>query len=385
LALSAALDGIAAAAPPRPAMPTQESTPVQQPTCDLLVYNNPTCRGEMYNPTKDERITAEGYPCVRVRLGDLPVEAPVKASLTVEDASGRALVNQTKTLEVAAGAATWELRLDRPLAAPTRATLEVTQGQRRWAFAREVRLHRLYGRATDFEGHPIAAYVSANGHPGCTAQAAPDGHYEIWLPETYFPAFFVADTGYAQKSLEVWVYDYRPRADLELDMRIGQLELYELQAWRGIAGLKVDFIPQSIGLINRALRAAGPGHRQEQTRALADVYFGMSDAKPFLNQQDISVELDGKPLTIDGWWEREEPLSRSLAALLGPDTDRPRSRPEYTLQLSDAPGFDDPGKTQVLRVVISRRYVDGNAVITEKGEGYYLGLQPGWGVSGGGR
>lgn len=361
---------------------TQEMTE-PQPRCEFLLYNNPVVHGEAFNATKGEKVEMEGYPSIRVRFKGLAAGEGTEVSAEVKDGAKVRLFERTAAVTIHDGRAVCDMRLDQPLINPASWEVSVKQGVRRWNFTGQVILHKLYGRITDFDGKPLTAFVSANGdHPGATAQANQNGEYVLWLAESYYPAFFVADTDYAQRTLEVWVYDYRPKEDLRLDMRIGQLELYELHAWRGTGGLKLDFIPQSIGLTNRALRVTKTEEPGQARDTLCEIMFGSSEGKPYLGKDDITVELGGTPLTIQGFWERAESLDAAAGAM-GVKSTRPLSRPEYTLQLSDLRDQGTRGNPQVLRITLTRRLVEGDKVVVERGEGYYLGLRTGGGVSGG--
>jgi len=354
------------------AAPIAAQEAAARPRGDVLLFNNPPVRGRLHNPFKQEDIPLEGYPFARVIVRGLPKDDPAQVELTVTSPDGEQLFRQTGEVRPEGGATAWTARFDRPLKRPGGAEVRLTQGDTTWRYRQEIRLHRLHGRITDFAGKPIAGFVMVNGYDGAIAQADADGRYEMWLPETHLPALTFMDSGYGYSSLEAWVCDYTPRHDLELNPRIGQLELYEIQAWRGYSGLKLDLIPMSLGVSTRLARAEGVGEEFGK-------YFGqLPDGKAFLNREDLQVELDGKPLEVHGFWERVD--------LMGGDprkSETTNSRPEYTLQTSDVRGDGPRGETQVLRVVVTRRHVDGGKLVEEKGEGYYLGLRAGWSASGG--
>ncbi len=288
----------------------------EQPRCEFSLYNNPTVRGEAFNPAKGEKVEMDGYPSIQVRLRGLPAGEAVKVAAEVKDSTGAKIFSGAGTAAVEGGLAQCEVRLDKSLVKPATWSASIKQGARQWNFGGLVVLHKLYGRITDFDGKPLSAFLCANGnHPGAVVQANKDGEYVFFLPEAYYPAFFVADTDYADRTLEVWVYDYRPKGDLKLDLRIGQLEVYELHAWRGVAGLKLDFIPQSVGLINRALRVTKTVEPGQARDTFCGIMFGSSEGKPYLSKEDITAELGVTPLTIQGFWERQEALDTAAAAM----------------------------------------------------------------------
>jgi hypothetical protein len=341
---------------------------VARPECAITVFNNPAVQGKLYNPYKDEHIPLKGFPWVKVQLEELPSDGPVSLRLVVCDSSHQVISERSEVLSPKGRTVIWPVTYDHPLVHPLVAELDATQGERGWHFAQETRLHRLSGRVTDFDGAPVAAFVVAIGYDGLAALAGADGNYEIWLPEVPLPSLVVVDQQYGSGRIETWVYGYHPRHDLQLNVRMGEIEVYELQAWRANCGLKADFIPLSLGLANRLREAMGEDF---STSAFNRLFGSLVDAKAFLNREDIAVDLDGEPLRVTGSWERQDLLP-------GGKTEAEQSRPEYSLQLTDKTVTGKPGTTQVLRLTITRQRVDGDRIATERGEGYYLGLRSGW-------
>jgi len=179
-----------------------EMLQTQSPTCEFLLYNNPAVRGPLYNPLKEERGEISGYPALRIQLREVPAKGPTNLSVEVRDSADACLFERTATVTIHNARASCEMRLEKPLRGPATWAVRVTQGAQEWSFSGNVRLHKLYGRLTDFEGKPLRAFVAANGdHPGGVAQADENGEYVLWLPETYYPSFFVADADYAQRTL----------------------------------------------------------------------------------------------------------------------------------------------------------------------------------------
>ena len=334
------------------------------PSCEALLFNNPAASLEAYHPVVGQQFTLEGFPSIWVRLSGLPSDEEAVLRVTAVDATGTALAAESTELTPEAGAASWRWRLGEPLTAPAGLQVEVTQGAEAWTYREQVRLHRLSGRITDFEGKPRAGYVMALGYDGLLVKANADGAYELWVPETPLPAVVVLDETWGKTTVETWIYDWYPRHDVALDPRLGEVEVYELHAWRGASGLKVDFIPMSVGLINRLLNTVG--------REKLNDYFGViSDAKPYLNREGVTVELNGKPLEVRGFDTRADQLQRLEGGA-------ENGRPEYTLQLTDLPRDGAPGETQLLRVTARRTYIEDGKLVEEQGESYYLGLRAHW-------
>ena len=338
----------------------------RSPSCEVLLFNNPAVKADLYNPIADQKLPVEGFPSVYTCVRDLPTGEKVHVRLTVTNATGVPLRSEQAELTPAGSLVSWRVRWEAPLAAPAAAEITVRQGDHTWVYRESLPLHRLWGRITDVSGAPRPGYVIALGYEGLMARADRDGEYELWVPETPLPAVVALDDSWAKTTVETWIHDWYPQHDLRLDPRLGQIELYELHAWRGYSGLKVDFIPLSIGLGDRLMKAVG-------REAFYQYYGRLSDAKPLLNREDISVELNGKPLQLRGFWPRMEAMGEEKES-----GGRENSRPEYTLQLVDAPHDGEPGQTQVLRVTVTHSHLLDGKLVEERGEGYYLGLRSYW-------
>lgn len=341
----------------------------RRPRVKAYLCNNPRWRTTLRNPVTGEAIPIEAFPSLSVDLGDLPSDGVWSVGATAFGHEQHELVTLESTVASQNRRLRWSWDLDEPVADPW--TIHVWARQDSYLFEETagLRINRLSGKVTDFDGRPIQGVVCANGVRGVAAPTDDAGRYSLWLPDGHILSLLAADAGYGEKTLQCWVYDYRPEGDFSLDMRVGQCEIYELNAWRGYCGIKVDFIPMSVGMV-RSLFVKG-----RACRSKAGEVFG-----PELSPCDVSVEVDGVAADILSMHRREEIMRTEKMVEPGL-----HSRAEYSLQVAD-PGAspdDSHGGCQVLRVTIRHRFVEAGRSLLEQGEGFFLGLRSGVGISGG--
>lgn len=332
---------------------------MRYPKMNAILCNNPYLRKIIRNPITGYESNADGFPTLVVEITQLPYDSLWEIEAVVYDQDHHESVALRSESPAENGNIKWTWKLDEPIENPWVMHLRVSQESVLFEQTIGLRIYRLYGKVTDFSGKPIEGIVCAN-MPGISTVSDKDGCYNLWLPDTRISSLLAMDVGFGTSSLECWVYDYWPREDLHLDMRVGQLELYELHAWRGFTGIKIDVIPMSVGIVN-VLFGEGkePGH--------------LESVGPDLNPSDISVELDGSPKDIFSMDRREEITAHKAADRISID-----SRPEYSLQIADISSSSLPfGSLQILRVAIRHHLRDGGQDIIEQGEGFYLGLRNG--------
>jgi len=340
---------------------------MRYPQARAYLSNNPRWHRTFRNPVAGVEIPVKAFPVLAVEFRDLPRGGSWQIGATVFGEGQDKLISLEATAASQDGRIHKSWELGDPLSNAWTVHVWARQDSYRFEETTGLRVYRLSGRVTDFDGKPIEAVVCANGVQGVAAPTDRAGRYDLWLPDRHIPSLLAADAGYGKSTLQCWVYDYRPQDDLALDMRVGQIELYELHAWRGYGGLKVDFIPMSVAIVNALF---GQGKKPGSLKSVG----------PELSPDDISVEVDGTAARILSVHTREEITRREAAAEMPFE-----SRPEYSLQVADpgcSPGVSF-GNPQVLRVAVRHHFKESGRSSLEQGEGFYLGLRSGVGYSGG--
>lgn len=336
----------------------------QRPQAKAYLGNNPRCQLLPWrHPDTGEVDEAESVPSLVVDFLHLPCNGEWDISATVIDGNGKKIISLVSSASSSNGQIHHSWHLDAPFLDPFSIRLTATQGSFAFEEITSLRIYQLAGRVTDFSGKPLKATVHANGLEGVATLTDDDGRYTLWLPDIRMRALQAYDAEYGRTNIETWIYDYRPKGDLNLDIRIGQIEIYELQAWRGYLGVKLDFIPMSVAYVLRCLESSAKGKGK---------------FAPAFNQDDIAVMADDVQARIMSINRRElEFFGRDVPADFTP----PDPQDEYSVQAAvpdSSPGAER-GSLQVVKVVLKH---EENGII-ERGEAFYLGLTNGCGIDGG--
>ena len=343
-----------------------------QPQGWAYLGNNPRCKLIPWRHV-DTGITEEmeSVPSLVADFTHLPRDGEWRIGATVLDGAKRKLFSVESSVSSSKGGMHHIWRLDAPLVDPCTVQLTAAQGSYVFEETSAVRLYRLSGKVTYFDGRPAKATVHANGLEGVAALTDAAERYTLWLPGIRIRALQAYDDGIGRTTVETWIYDYTPQDDLELDIRVGELELYELHAWRGYLGVKADFVPMSISHVLRCLE------RQPK---------GKGPYAPSFSADDIAVVADGHPasvvsvvVSVD---KRKQPF---FGRDLPEGFDLPDPQDEYSLQVAvpDCSPGSERGSTQIIKVVLKSGCKDGGSQTTEQGEAFYLGLRNGSGVNAG--
>jgi hypothetical protein len=333
------------------------------PILNAYLGNNPHCRHIPWKHPDGGVEEGESFPSLVADLEALPADGVWSLSATVFDSNRRVLAQLKANVSAKQGRIHQVWRLEAPLEGPYTLQLRVKQGGRSYAETRDLRLYRLFGKVTDFQGHPVKATVMAIGIEGGSVTTDETGVYSLWLPTVHIEALHAHDAGYGTTSIETWIYDYTPKEDLNLDLHIGQIEIYELRAWRGFTGVKVDFLPMSVSCCLSALKREG-------ARGRFAPEFLPEDIKAVLGETDTRI------LSVD---KRNEMLTNSEDIGMGD------YRKEYSLFISDptCSPHAEYGSLQVLKLALQHRYKENGQDFTEQGEGFYLGLRNGMAIDAG--
>ena len=336
---------------------------LRYPQVKAYLCNNPRWHKTIRHPFRGDEMTNKGFPALVVDLKGLPSAGSWKLGATVLNRENRKLVAFESSAASQDGCIHQSWELDDPLPDPWTIHVWAAQESCRFEETTGLRVYRVSGKVTDFDDKPIEAVVQACV-PGVATSTNGTGSYELWLPDRHIPWLMALDSGYGKSTLECWAYDYLPQSDLELDLRIGQVELYELRAWRGFCGIKIDFLPMSVGLVN----AMTEGKESARDNSIS----------PRLSSKDVEVRLDDKLVDILSLHRREEICKPG-------DTPVSYSREEYALQVADTGRSPSSprGSVQVLRVAVRHDLKEAGSSVVERGEGLYLGLRAGVGVSSG--
>jgi len=155
---------------------------------------------------------------------------------------------------------------------------------------------RVYGRLTDFEGVPLSGgdveIKDAMFQPVCKTTTNENGEYTLEAERgLYMGIFAVKD--YAVTNLEYWGWNLPAFEDTEINMKIGGLELYSINAFliqMGPPGISMMIYIRPMSL-KRYMKI------QEVTELNNEEIL---DISPNLNENDINITIDGMTTEILG-------------------------------------------------------------------------------------
>ncbi len=166
---------------------------------------------------------------------------------------------------------------------------EVTARVRRVRSVEEFSLplstHKLTGRVRDFQGRPFPAYVWAvndSDSPQAIVRTDEEGRFVLWYPEGKPLRVFIDDESYSKTTYECWIISPGLKADVRIEPRVGNLEVWGLHVWRTELHWHVYFWPCSLPLDLRAKRS------------------GREFTAPRLKKEEITVRIDGEEVPILG-------------------------------------------------------------------------------------
>ncbi|UCC41014.1 MAG: hypothetical protein JSV96_06165 [Candidatus Aminicenantes bacterium] len=118
---------------------------------------------------------------------------------------------------------------------PEKVTVIITSdGEKRKKEIR-CRYHKLFGRLTDFEGDPVEGFVfvcpDAFARSKLGVITDKNGNYEVVLPERTYNSIIANTAQYGISRLEAWAWHIIIDGEQQLDFKIGNGEVYNLNVW----------------------------------------------------------------------------------------------------------------------------------------------------------
>lgn len=148
------------------------------------------------------------------------------------------------------------------------------------------------GKATDFDNNPLqdATVEIKNDHFKAIYQTCTNvnGEYRIYVERGLYLAL-MAYKDYKTKYLEYWAWNFPAYQDLQINPRIGGIEVYAMNAFMpqgAYPSLVIYFRPMSLKR----------SHNMEGMKALKKT--SVIDISPDLSKDDIELRINGKPVKI---------------------------------------------------------------------------------------
>lgn len=152
---------------------------------------------------------------------------------------------------------------------------------------------KIFGRVTDFGGNPLqgAAVEIKDAHFEAIYKTYTNsaGEYEISVKKGLYMAL-MAHKDYKTKYLEYWAWNIPAYQDLNINPRIGGIEVYAMNAFKpqgAYPSIFIYFRPMS-------LKRYQEFEKRKDTIKKIDTI----DIAPKLSKNDIKVRINGKPVEI---------------------------------------------------------------------------------------
>jgi hypothetical protein len=147
-----------------------------------------------------------------------------------------------------------------------------------------IRLHKIYGKVTDFKGNPLSVVFLVNWDYDTylRGMSDADGNYTLWLPEEKVIHIFIDNATYGKSTLECFIgHEFILKKDLLLDLSIDRMELYNMRSWASFTSFYVYFIPMSLTRSNDQKL----NNTREEWPSL-----NVDRVKLFVNNKEISIK-----------------------------------------------------------------------------------------------
>jgi len=330
------------------------------PTLRAWLYNNPALDGAIMENIWGYKWKMSNRPHLDVVGANIENGNGI-LQVRIYSKNGKEIYNSKSRVEIQNNKFSMEFELKEPLVAPEIAEIIFIQGNKIVRAELPIKIHKIWGKVTNFEGNPIPAYLWAiserevpiatkKGIDGTVVKADSFGNYELWLPEERIKCIFVADETYHKETFECWIWELTPSKDIKINPHIDKLEIYNLHAWLAYldySSAHIHFIPGSLA------RTLASLERYKDKRKSADILSSF----PRLKRSDVKVYVGEEECEIKSFTEH---LSY-----------RKGVQPSYILDV-DSKKFhtEDP----IVRVVITHETKFKDKKVVEKGEAYFLGF-----------
>lgn len=167
----------------------------------------------------------------------------------------------------------------------SRGAVRISQGLRVEEFPLSLSVHKLTGQVRDFQRRPFPAYVWAvtdTDSPQAIVRTDDEDRFTLWYPEGRPLRVFIDDESYSKTTYECWIVSEELKGDVQINPRVGDLELWGLHVWQTQLHWQIYFWPCSLPLDLRAKR------------------LGREFSAPRLREEEITVRIDGEGVPLLG-------------------------------------------------------------------------------------
>lgn len=307
-------------------------------------FNSP--RFYFYKKFPDKVMEFDQYPELYVEFDVTKDFSNIKFAFTIYNEQNEPLITRSRMSMSWNKLYDMHFRcFDKQLVNPAYIIFKLKTDDKEYSVKRDLKTHRFYGRVTDFDGNPIdSAYVYAEG---MFSWCDKNGNFDMKLLPGIYRRNWASDVAYRDTHLENYFIDLILDKDTELNFKIGELEIYQLN----VAPVSETDIIQGqfiVWSISSVRDFKSPDDKPKHTPIRS------SEVSIYLNGEEANLKIltpiirlgDDRKTEWDGWY------FEALA---------PRSAKKL--------------KKNELKVVIAHHTTDenGNPII-EKGQAQFLNL-----------
>lgn len=255
----------------------QESELIQTPHLDIYLNNNPSFKGGVIHGNQ-----VVNTPWIMVEGERLPADGTLQIS--VYNTKNDVLFKGKKEIKIKDGDFVEDFVLDSPLDDPQYAHIMFNTETEKFDNILPIKLHKIYGNITWFNGSPIDAHFIVSGgeiSKNISATADANGNYTLWLPEKKVHHIFIDNETYSKTSLECFIgHEFTLKRDLNIDLHIDRMELYNMRSWASYTAFYIYFIPMSLPRLRDTTKV---GKREEWPKLSVD------KVSVYINEQKIPI------------------------------------------------------------------------------------------------
>lgn len=127
--------------------------------------------------------------------------------------------------------------------------LNLKRGTKKEEFILPLSVHKIYGKVRRFDGTVCSPYFWCGK---TISRADSKGNFIFYYPEGKKLRLFIDDESYSKTTLECWIITDNLKTDLKINPKIGNFELYDINAWFSAGLLYIFFIPASLPLLKKS-------------------------------------------------------------------------------------------------------------------------------------
>lgn len=238
-----------------------------------------------------------------------------------------------------------ELVLQDPLINPQTASIEY-DGE---IYSFPIRLKKIFGKVTDNNGNPLEVYFLVNWDCDAylRAKSEKDGTYCLWLPEEKVIHVFIDNATYGKSTLECFFgHEFVLQEDINIDINIDKMELYNMRSWASFTSFYVYFIPMSL------------------TRANNQDFNNTKDEWPLLTNNRIKLYVNDKEISNKNLSVIKDILDFKTKA----------SRPAYilTFDINEILDAYKASKSVVIKVTAQDSLVLNKRLFQDQGQAFLI-------------